>query len=163
EVKLRLLRLRLEKALQTKTPADFRVVREEIENLEPSLRDQGEGPDLLRALIRQAQSRFERARDLAGEDPSKHAEEIKRLVTDARVIWPRLPGLENFLRQQERKYPILFVGVRELPQYFSPATAATDTERQAVELLFESLVRPEYTVLQSGQKEQVSCRYGAGL
>src|SRR5262249_41127239 len=104
-----------------------------------------------------------RARDLAGEDPSKHAEEIKRLVTDARVIWPRLPGLENFLRQQERKYPILFVGVRELPQYFSPATAATDTERQAVELLFESLVRPEYTVLQSGQKEQVSCRYGAGL
>src|SRR5262249_8360129 len=36
--------------------------------------------------------------------------------------------------------PILYVGVRSLPEFLSPATAWTDAERQAVELLFESLV-----------------------
>jgi peptide/nickel transport system substrate-binding protein len=39
--------------------------------------------------------------------------------------------------------PVLYVGVRSLPEFLSPATAWTDPERQAVELLFEGLVRAE--------------------
>ena len=39
----------------------------------------------------------------------------------------------------------LYVGVPQLPVTFSPATATTDTEHQALDLLFESLVRPTYS------------------
>jgi ABC-type oligopeptide transport system substrate-binding subunit len=41
-------------------------------------------------------------------------------------------------------YPVLYVGVRKLPDYLSPGTAFTDCERQVIELLFESLVKPVY-------------------
>src|SRR5262249_7116974 len=37
-------------------------------------------------------------------------------------------------------HSILYVGVRRLPEMFSPATAWTDAEKEAVELLFEGLV-----------------------
>jgi ABC-type oligopeptide transport system substrate-binding subunit len=39
---------------------------------------------------------------------------------------------------------ILFVGVRELPESLSPATAWTDVETQSLELLFEALVQQRY-------------------
>jgi ABC-type oligopeptide transport system substrate-binding subunit len=41
----------------------------------------------------------------------------------------------------DNKHPVLYVGVHDLPEYFSPATAYLDSEKQAVELLFESLVK----------------------
>jgi ABC-type oligopeptide transport system substrate-binding subunit len=50
-------------------------------------------------------------------------------------------------RSQEGKAPvepILYVGVHHLPEKLSPATAWTNSETQAIELLFESLVEPRY-------------------
>jgi ABC-type oligopeptide transport system substrate-binding subunit len=59
------------------------------------------------------------------------------MIIRAGKLWPRLEGLREF----NKDHPILGVGVRELPERFSPATAVTDSERQAVELIFDSLTK----------------------
>src|SRR5262249_5355107 len=69
---------------------------------------------------------------------------IGRLVV-AESIYPPLPGLHDYYLKLNNQYPVLYDGVPELPDYLSPAKALTDTERQAVELLFESLVRLPYS------------------
>ncbi|MGE3807084.1 MAG: ABC transporter substrate-binding protein [Gemmataceae bacterium] len=48
------------------------------------------------------------------------------------------PGLS--LGQEPK---ILYVGVQQLPEFLSPATACTNAEQQAIELLFQALVRAE--------------------
>jgi ABC-type transport system substrate-binding protein len=63
-------------------------------------------------------------------------------VRRAKEIYPQLRGLRQFEMELNQEYPILRVGVRgPQPRYFSPAWACTDSERRAVELLFESLVK----------------------
>src|SRR5262249_38833891 len=57
------------------------------------------------------------------------------------TIWPQLPDLPQ-LRRKFQLDQVLFVGVPHLPVFMSPAAAATDTEHQSLDLLFESLVRP---------------------
>jgi ABC-type oligopeptide transport system substrate-binding subunit len=66
---------------------------------------------------------------------------IEGLRNAARVL-PQLPKLQEKLRELDNEHPVVFVGVSSLPRYLSPALAATDSEKQAVELLFESLVKP---------------------
>src|SRR5205085_3315421 len=53
---------------------------------------------------------------------------------------PLLEGLQDLQRRLKKDYGVLRVGVRELPQYFWPAWAAADSEKQALPLLFESLL-----------------------
>jgi ABC-type oligopeptide transport system substrate-binding subunit len=55
-----------------------------------------------------------------------------------------LPAQEPPARENPAKSKILYVGVHELPEFLSPATAWTDSETQAVELLFEGLAEPRY-------------------
>lgn len=59
----------------------------------------------------------------------------------AQRIYPQVPGLQDLDLRLNKRNPVLTVGVHDLPQYLSPATAYLDSEKQAVELLFESLVR----------------------
>ncbi|OAI41083.1 hypothetical protein AYO40_03900 [Planctomycetaceae bacterium SCGC AG-212-D15] len=66
------------------------------------------------------------------------------LLTTAENLWPRLAGLREYRLKLTQAYPILYVGVPELPERMSPGAAASDSERWAVELLFESLVRPAF-------------------
>src|SRR5262249_8325082 len=51
-----------------------------------------------------------------------------------------LPELRAYRLQLSDVLP-LRVGVRDLPEFLSPVLASTDAEKQALELLFESLVR----------------------
>ena len=53
---------------------------------------------------------------------------------------PSLPKLRDLLRDLGAGYAVLHVGVRRFPEQMSPATARFDSERQAVELLFEGLL-----------------------
>lgn len=89
-------------------------------------------------LQRQAQALFDRAKQLIKEERLPQAQELLRQAED---IYPRLPDLHDFRLRLENRYPILRVGVRELPVNLSPPLACTDTERQAVDLLFEGLVK----------------------
>jgi ABC-type transport system substrate-binding protein len=66
-------------------------------------------------------------------------------LDNAKEIYPELPGLRDFDLLLNKQNPVLYVGVRDLPEYLSPATAYLDSEKQAVELLFESLVKPIYS------------------
>jgi ABC-type transport system substrate-binding protein len=59
----------------------------------------------------------------------------------ARKIYPQLPGLHDFSLRLSKKNPVLYVGVHDLPDYLSPDLAYLDSEKQAGELLFESLVK----------------------
>jgi ABC-type transport system substrate-binding protein len=65
-----------------------------------------------------------------------------RLVNQARDLSRDLPGLDEVQSDLDRLFPAIYVGVRHLPVNLSPATAYTDSERQAVEMLFEPLIRP---------------------
>jgi peptide/nickel transport system substrate-binding protein len=86
------------------------------------------------------------------------------LLTTAENLWPRLQGLRDYRLQLSNAYPILYVGVSELPERFSPAAACTDAERWASELLFESLIQESYepgvgeryrAVLATGRPSQI--------
>jgi ABC-type transport system substrate-binding protein len=60
----------------------------------------------------------------------------------AEKIDPSTPGLRDLQLQLRGSIPkSLGIGVREVPQHFLPSTAVTDSEKQALDLLFESLVR----------------------
>lgn len=66
-----------------------------------------------------------------------------RLLSQAETIWPGLPDVRDYRLKLGNSYPIVIVGVSSLPELMSPGTAVTDSEKQAVELIFESLVKPE--------------------
>jgi ABC-type transport system substrate-binding protein len=84
----------------------------------------------------------EEARELEGQGDFQEA---KARLNKAEEIDPRLPGLKGFSSRLGKKNPVLSVCVRDLPEYLSPATAYLDSEKQAVELLFESLVKHTYS------------------
>jgi peptide/nickel transport system substrate-binding protein len=77
-----------------------------------------------------------------GAREKNNLKEANELVNKADRMWPRLEGLRDFRWKLNKDHPTLVVGVRELPISFSPATAVLDSEKQAVELLFENLVEP---------------------
>ncbi|HJT79079.1 MAG TPA: ABC transporter substrate-binding protein [Gemmataceae bacterium] len=89
-------------------------------------------------LKAQAQRMFDHAQELV--DAGKKQEALD-LLRRAEAIWPRLPGLHDYRLRLDNALAVLRVGVRNLPQHLSPALAATDAERQALDLLFESLVK----------------------
>jgi peptide/nickel transport system substrate-binding protein len=86
-----------------------------------------------------AENLFERAKKLQEQHDDKQALE---LIEMAEAIWPRLSGLHDMRLRLGNAYPILRVGVSELPASFLPGLAASDSEKQVVELLFEGLVQP---------------------
>jgi ABC-type transport system substrate-binding protein len=65
-------------------------------------------------------------------------------LQEALEAWPHLPELRDELLKRQGAYRVLYVGVRSLPGRLSPAAAWTDPEKQAVELLFQRLVREVY-------------------
>jgi ABC-type oligopeptide transport system substrate-binding subunit len=63
-------------------------------------------------------------------------------IRNAQKIYPPLPGISDLLTKLASTSPMrLVVAVRELPENLSPALAYTDSEKQAVELLFEGLIK----------------------
>jgi peptide/nickel transport system substrate-binding protein len=123
-----------ERALRTQ---DFETARKRLMALEEELPSAPEMEAIRERLRKKAAEIVEEARKLEKEDPKKA---IAQLQT-AESIYPQLPGLHDFYLQLSNKYPVLYVRVRDLPENLSPARAYTDSEKQGVELLFESLIK----------------------
>ena len=71
-------------------------------------------------------------------DQQKRAAESLALLRKAETIDPDAPGIEEVRVRLRGK--VLYVGVGKLPERMSPATATTDAEKWAVELMFEGLL-----------------------
>jgi ABC-type oligopeptide transport system substrate-binding subunit len=120
---------------QTPRPEQIDEAFQHLRRLEKASLDPKAVQEVRERLRVRAQDLFDRAR--GEQDPS-----VKQgLLSRALELAPDLNGLSEELGKVAEHYKILKVGVRHRPEYFSPAWAATDAERRAVELLFESLVR----------------------
>jgi ABC-type transport system substrate-binding protein len=133
----------VERARKSLDLNDFTAARLSLERLERQAPDSQDVVNLRDRLSSEAQRYLNLARDaLKNNDMATAKANLDRAVK----IWPQLPGLRDQQLKLENAYPILYVGVRSLPQIQNlwPGAARLDSERQGVELLFESLVRPQF-------------------
>lgn len=88
----------------------------------------------LREMARQALQRAKEKKEVG--DLATARDELGR----AAGLAPSLEGLRELQRELRFGYSVLAVGVWQLPRYCSPSLALLDSEKQAVELLFEGLL-----------------------
>lgn len=108
------------------------------------------GPSLAAKAVRQALGRkakefLAQAERAAGGNKT----DARRLLDAVIAIDPDNADVRSLRQELKTAYPTLIVGARRLPERMSPATARFDSERQAVELLFEGLLE-QYPDEQAG-------------
>jgi peptide/nickel transport system substrate-binding protein len=114
---------------------DYRQARASYEKWEQlGVGGRGLSP-LAQLLAQRAQSLLTDARQ------QTDAASALNLLQEALQLWPCLEGLRDEWCRRKGTYQVLYVGVRQLPEWLSPATALSDSERLALDLLFERLVR----------------------
>ncbi len=118
---------------------NLREARKRLQQFQQQFGDRPEVAAVGKSLQEQAQALFDQAKEMARDKAT--LSKAQELLKQAEETWPALPGLRDYRVKLSLDYPILRVGVRELPQYLSPARACTDSELRGVELLFESLVK----------------------
>ena len=118
-------------------------------------------PDLVRSreLLTEYEARFPgaanevaaRVRKTLGEKSKKmldaaqrafatNKSEARNLLTSVEKIDPANGSLRTAQQEMKLDYPTLFVGVRRMPEFMSPALARFDSEQQVVELIFDGLL-----------------------
>jgi ABC-type transport system substrate-binding protein len=136
----------LEKALQAKegpslNPNQLRDVHRRLRTLAAQFPNNPKMQELRERLRERAKKLFDDAERLSKSGNKQDLEIAAEKLRQAEELWPTLPGFEDRNLKIRQKYPILRVGVRQLPKHLSPHTALTDSELRAVEMLFESLVK----------------------
>lgn len=121
-------------AAQRKAGA-FQKMREALLELEQGAALQDKVAELRQQLQAEAHRLWEQAKRLA--DKAQAVAGIEEAVR----LCPTLPGLRDDLLQRQGNYQVLYVGVPQLPEWLSPGTAVTDTEKRSLDLLFESLLQ----------------------
>ncbi|MCU0705759.1 MAG: ABC transporter substrate-binding protein, partial [Fimbriiglobus sp.] len=69
-------------------------------------------------------------------------DKARTLLNNAKSLNPDDPSVRQKQKELRTNYSALMVGVARMPRLMSPATAREDSERMAVELLFEGLLDP---------------------
>jgi peptide/nickel transport system substrate-binding protein len=113
-----------------------RRIVDELEGVYPGIG--GETAKKIRTQLRDtALKSLNRAREkkAAGDDRTARDELARTIALD-----PDLDGIREMQKLLQVEYPMLYVGVRQYPKNMSPATARLDSEKQAVELIFEGLL-----------------------
>lgn len=90
------------------------------------------------ALAAKAKKLIEEATRMAGQNKA----EARNLLDVAAAIDPTNQNTRGLQQELRSEYPTLIVGTHRLPELMSPALARYASEKQAVELLFESLMEP---------------------
>jgi peptide/nickel transport system substrate-binding protein len=125
---------------QSLQEGNFSEVRLRLKVLEEQFPDSPATAPLRKNLKDKADALFKQA--MGEKDKAKAVD----LLNEAEILWPRLGGLGTYRGELLGVSPTLLgVGVRTLPEYLSPAKAVTDSEKQGVELIFESLVKRRIT------------------
>lgn len=109
---------------------------DELESVYPG--SGGEAAKKIRAQFHElAVDALKRAKDkkASGDDQA-----ARNLLGRATLLDPEAEGIREMQKLLQLEYPILYVGVKQFPQYMSPARARLDSEKQAVELMFEGLL-----------------------
>lgn len=136
------LAVSLKRALE-RPGLDYGVLRElrgQLQQLSDEFPESPTVKEINGKLRDQAAKLHGRAQDLEKKKPPQPREALD-LLRQALEIWPRLPGLRDDYLRLSNTHGILRVGVRDLPEKLSPPLAFTDSERMAVELLYEGLVK----------------------
>jgi peptide/nickel transport system substrate-binding protein len=118
-------------------PEDYEKARRRTKLLEELFPESAAALPVSEDLQQKAAALFEQA--TKEKDPTLAI----KLLSQAETIWPGLPGVRDYRLKLSNSYPIVTVGVASLPEHMSPGTAVTDSEKQAVEMIFESLVKSE--------------------
>jgi peptide/nickel transport system substrate-binding protein len=129
----------VEKSIKDNNASEGQLRLRLIEDLFPSAAAPRQINDQLK---KEAQRDFDEALRVAGTDQTA----ALTLLQIAEKKWPNLPGLRDERLKMLNQYPILRVGVPSLPgkDSLSPARAASDADRWAVEMIFDSLLKPAY-------------------
>ncbi len=112
---------------------DYKQARAQLDRIEREFVHSPQADAARSALRSRAEALASEAKDMPGA-------QALRQLQDALMLWPRLPGARDELERRRQTYQVLRIAVRTLPEAISPATAWTDIEKQATELIFESLV-----------------------
>jgi ABC-type oligopeptide transport system substrate-binding subunit len=126
-----------QRAIQTEQSIEVRRILDGLAALFPNSHDVKEVSELHGKLQTTAKMLAKKVEQL----PAKDKEQASKQLSLIESIWPQLPELPQ-LRRKFQLDQVLYVGVPHLPAFMSPAMAATDADRQVLDLLFESLVRP---------------------
>jgi ABC-type transport system substrate-binding protein len=78
-------------------------------------------------------------------------------IQQAEDTWPQLAGLQEQRGRLLKAFPVLRVGVKQLPTQISPTTALSDVDRAACQLVFDQLFK-----LRAGPsaRDGYECRLG---
>ena len=130
--------LRTRASLKNPTDAELIKLRESLVLYERLIGDKDE------ALIADARTRLKnRATTLVSEakdfDKQKMTAAALAKLRTAELLDPDLPAIASARTSLQGK--VLYVAVDKLPEKMSPATATSDSERWAVELMFEGLLQ----------------------
>ncbi|HLJ95147.1 MAG TPA: ABC transporter substrate-binding protein, partial [Gemmataceae bacterium] len=138
----RIIRLLARSAREPLKNKQYPLTRKWLLVLEAQFPGSAELKPIRTKLQEEAQNYLNQAKALDSKKQTQAALEKLNLAKD---IDPELAGLRDFELRLTQANPVLYVGVHDLPENLSPATAYLDSEKQAVELLFESLLAPTYS------------------
>ena len=128
----------VDRLLKTKQFADQGRARQLLDAFEAKYPGGGEPAKRARKeLAEEAQRIFLLAQ---ADKSAKNLVRAGEYARQAEALDPNLPGLRELSRDLGTGATVLAVGARVFPERLSPVTARFDSERQAVELLFEGLL-----------------------
>ncbi len=129
-----------ERLLKQGTDQDAIAARKLIDDLESVY--PGAGGDAVKAVRKQLRDLAVKALNRSQEKNSVGDERTARdELMRAIALDPELDGIREMQKKLKLDYQVLYVGARQFPQNLSPATARLDSEKQAVELIFEGLLQ----------------------
>jgi ABC-type transport system substrate-binding protein len=133
----RLTLVRMDREQKEPTEAQLLRMRETLLAYQriPGKKDDGLVKTVQQKLRNKATALVARAKEA---DQQKRTAEALALLRTAETLDPDAPGIEDARVRLRGK--VLYVGVSKLPEHMSPATARTDAEKWAVELMFEGLL-----------------------
>lgn len=124
----------LEKAVASARPAEARQHARDLETLFPGSGVAGPVTRKAEALLADAAAKQK------SKDPAVQAQARKK-VDEARQWDPNVKDPEGTIEKLAPTGNVLRVGVRELPTYFAPGWAVTDSELRCLDLLYEGLLQ----------------------